>query len=220
MHGRQPPGSRDAGRPVLIARAGPGAILAGLVALAWPVASHGVAVLGRPDLMPALTAVMAGVLLLFASLRTGSPLLRTVLFVSIVLVCALWWLAPRLLLFVTPAAITAAAGMWFAVSLAPGREPRIATYARHEHGGELPAEVARYARRLTALWALLLFASAILSVSLALLAPLATWSAWTNAGSYVVIAAFFVAEYLWRRVRFPQRRHVSFMAHLRNVMRR
>ncbi len=38
------------------------------------------------------------------------------------------------------------------MTLAPGREPRIASFARLERGGELPSDLADYTRRLTWLW--------------------------------------------------------------------
>ena len=53
---------------------------------------------------------------------------------------------PPLLLFVPPAALNVAFGVFFGVTLAPGREPRIATFARLERG-ELPPDLRRYTRR-------------------------------------------------------------------------
>lgn len=198
-------------------------VLAGialLAVLAWPVASHAAALAGRLDLMPAITATMGLALLFLGVIRATRAGVRIALVLAMVAVAATWALAPRVLLFVAPAAITAAVGAWFAVSLAPEHEPRVATYARREHGGALPADVARYARRLTLAWALLLFASAAASLLLAALAPVTVWSAYANLGSYAIIAAFFVAEYLWRRLRFPAQRHASFLAHVRNVIDR
>ena len=82
-----------------------------------------------------------------------------------------WRFAPSLLLFVPPAALNVAFGVFFAVTLAPGREPRIASFARLERG-ELPPDLARYTRRLTWLWTVFFFASAAIGLLLAAFAPL------------------------------------------------
>ena len=125
---------------------------------------------------------------------------------------------PSLLLYAPPAALNIAFGVFFAVTLAPAREPRIATFARLERGGELPPDLARYTRRLTWLWTLLFFGSAAVGLLLAVFASLAVWSAFVNVASYVAVAALFVGEYLYRKLRFPQYRHAPLATLLRIVV--
>lgn len=218
MQGTQPRGPDVATPP------GPGswrhAGIALLAALAWPLASHLAVVAGRADLLPPITSAALLLVLSVAAIRATRLGSRIVLVTAMLGIAVMSWFAPAALAFVAPAAIAVAAGLWFALSLLPGREPRIAVFARREHGGDLPPEVASYARRLTWVWAVLLFSLAAAGLALAVFAPMAVWSAYTNIASYVIMGAFFVAEYLWRRFRFPSRRHASFVQHLRNVIDR
>jgi uncharacterized membrane protein len=175
---------------------------------------------GRPDLMPAITASVAIVLALLALARSRSGVAQAACAATIVAVLALWRFAPAWLLFLAPAAISFAVGLWFACSLLPGREPRITAYARREQQDELPPDVALYTRRLTLAWALLPFALGATGLALAVFAPLVVWSTFTNVVSYLILAGFFAGEYAWRRLRFPGHRHVSFAAHVRNRIAR
>jgi uncharacterized membrane protein len=54
---------------------------------------------------------------------------------------------------------------------------------------------------------------------LAVFAPLVVWSTFTNVASYAIVAALFVGECLWRRVRFTQDRHTPIGEMLRIVVR-
>ena len=65
----------------------------------------------------------------------------------------------------------------FARTLRAGSEPLVTRFARAERGGELPAELARYTRRLTAAWAAFFALMAATSAGLALWGSLgALWS--------------------------------------------
>ena len=125
--------------------------------------------------------------------------------------------APQLLLFAPPVVINTALAILFGASLRAGHEPVIAAFARIEHGGVLPPDLARHARTITWLWTLLLAAMAVAAVALAAWAPLELWSLFANVVSYALVAALFVGEYLYRRVRFRHYRHASLTALLRNV---
>jgi len=133
---------------------------------------------------------------------------------------------PELLLLFPPMLFTGVLGWWFARSLGAGRIPviaRIVAALEDCTAPELPGELARYARRLTAAWAVLLLAMTVANLVLALLAepnglllrmgrapPLPVsqeaWSTVANLLDHGIIAGFFVAEFLWRQVRFPHRR--------------
>jgi uncharacterized membrane protein len=166
--------------------------------------------------MPAITAVV-GMIVAFALLiASRGPRVRVVWLLVAVAVALGWRYAPTLLLFIPPAALNVAFGVFFAVTLAPGREPRIASFARLERG-ELPPDLARYTRGLTWLWTGFFFASAAIGLLLAALAPLNVWSAFVNVGSYIAVAGLFVGEYLYRKLRFPQYPHASLAKIVRMV---
>ena len=104
--------------------------------------------------------------------------------------------------------------LWlFSRTLLPGREPLVAAIARSVHG-PLPPAVARYTRRLTQLWALLL---ALLLGEIGLVAWLAPPVGTTlllnllNAG---LVALVFIAEFFWRRYSLPEVQHISFRHYL------
>jgi len=95
----------------------------------------------------------------------------------------------------------------FGRTLAAGREPMIARFARLERGGDLPGDLARYARTLTLVWTVFFATMAATSLALAAWGPLAAWSLFTNVVNYALVALFFVGEYVVRRIRFRHYRH-------------
>ena len=115
-----------------------------------------------------------------------------------------------------PLAVNLALCWLFGRTLAAGREPMIARFARLERGAELPPDLARYARALTAVWAGFFAAMAAVSLGLALWGSVLAWSLFTNVINYALVALFFVGEYAYRRVRFRHYRHPSPL----EVMRR
>lgn len=125
-----------------------------------------------------------------------------------------WRLDKAALLYLPPVAIN----LWFAIlfgtSLRRGSIPLITRIARIERG-TLEPELAAHARRLTAIWAGLFLGMATESFALAVFAPLALWSWFVNVWNYVFVAALFVGEYLYRRVRYARYRHASPLALLR-----
>jgi len=118
------------------------------------------------------------------------------------------------LLYVPPVAINLWLMILFGASLRRGSTPLISRIARLERG-ELTPELARYTRRLTLIWTLLFLAMAAESLLLALFAPLALWSWFVNVWNYVFVAALFIGEYFYRRIRFAHYRHASPLALLR-----
>jgi len=183
------------------------------------VLSHGAALAGRADWMPAITGGVVLTLataLVLASRHAGPRVIWLVVATAAVLA---WRFAPWLLVFVPPVALNIAFGVFFATTLRPGREPRIAAFARLERGAPLPPDLAIYTRRLTWIWTVLFFASAVIGVMLAAFAPLQVWSAFVNVASYVAVAVLFVGEYAYRRIRYRHYVHGSLFALIRIVMR-
>jgi uncharacterized membrane protein len=99
----------------------------------------------------------------------------------------------------------------FALTLRPGREPLICAMARRLHG-PLPAELARYTRRVTIAWSGFFLAQLVTSIMLFFFAPLVVWSFFVNILDLPLVAAMFAAEYAVRlRVLRDPPRH-SFSA--------
>jgi uncharacterized membrane protein len=188
-----------------------------LLACAWPLSLHAAILFAAPP-WPArvnAAALALGALLWALSAARAVALLAAAAIAVLLLAAVLS--APQILLFAPPVVINAALAAFFGASLRSGREPVISIFARLEQGADLPPDLARHARRVTWLWTLLLAAMAGLALALALWAPLEIWSLFSNVVIYALIAALFVGEYLYRRVRFRHYRHASLPALLRNV---
>jgi uncharacterized membrane protein len=108
-----------------------------------------------------------------------------------------------------PVAVNLALCALFGRTLASGREPMIARFARLVRGAELPPDLARYTRTLTALWTAFFAVMASISVGLAIWGSTLAWSLFTNVVNYLLVALFFVGEYVYRRFRFKQYQHPS-----------
>lgn len=106
----------------------------------------------------------------------------------------------------------------FIASLLPGRVPlvtRIAIAVR----GRLPERMVRYSRRLTQAWVVFFLLISAEALALAIWAPLEVWSLFTNVLNYVFIAAFFVLEYVYRKVIVKEEDILSFSQYLRSLPR-
>lgn len=188
-----------------------------LLACAWPLSLHAAILFAGPPWPARVNAAalaLAALLWAIADAR-ASAAIAAAGFAALLGAAVAY--APQILLFAPPVAINAALAVFFGASLRRGREPVISIFARLEQGADLPADLARHARLVTWLWTLLLAAMAGLALALAIWAPLEAWSLFTNVVIYALIAALFVGEYLYRRLRFRQYRHASLPALLRNV---
>jgi uncharacterized membrane protein len=96
--------------------------------------------------------------------------------------------------------------------------PLIARFALMERG-TLTEELAAYTRRLTWLWTLLFAGAALASLVLALSGDRDAWSLFTNLVNYLLVAALFLGEFVYRRLRFRNYQHQSPLQMLRNVRR-
>lgn len=144
--------------------------------------------------------------------------------------------AGRFALDLMPALVNAILCTLFARTLKSGRQPLIARFIGVIEGDErlaLPG-VAPYARGLTIAWSLLLGTQACALVLLAASlpgAPLAAWAAmppahaaawrwYLHLGSYLVVCAFLVLEYAWRRWRLRHVPHLPLPIFLARLARR
>ena len=177
--------------------------------IAYPAVAH----FGRAATAVALLATLAAYIV--ASLCFRHPLRWLVPPAAGV---AVFWASPPVewLLFVPPILINAMLAWLFGRTLVRGRVPLIARFALMEQG-TLSAELAAYTRMLTRLWTLLFIAAALLSLALALSGHRDAWSLFTNFVNYLLVAALFLGEFVYRRLRFRNYRHHSPLQLLRNV---
>ncbi|TYT26814.1 ketosynthase [Luteimonas viscosa] len=206
------------------------------LAVAYALLAHGASAGG--DARLALAA-----LLVLVALVLAQPVLRLrpwALALAAVSSAAAWWLYRQglatLPLLLVPVVFVALVAWVFGRSLQPGRVPLITRIVSGLDGvspERLPADVAAYARRLTALWAGVLVLLGLANLVLALLAspggllaqvgiappwPITheQWSWLANLLTYGVVGGFFVLEFQWRRHRFPER-HQGFVGFLRRL---
>jgi uncharacterized membrane protein len=122
------------------------------------------------------------------------------------------------LLYLPPIAINVVLCWLFGRTLVRGRTPLIARFALMEQG-TLTEELAVYTRRLTWIWTLLFAGAAAASLLLGVSGSRDAWSLFTNLVNYLLVAALFVGEFVYRRLRFRNYRHQSPLQLLRNVRR-
>jgi hypothetical protein len=85
----------------------------------------------------------------------------------------------------------------FAVTLRPGREALLTFMARKLHG-TISEEVRIYTRRVTYVWCGFFATQLATSVILFFFAPLVVWSFFVNVLDAPLVAAMFIAEYIFR----------------------
>lgn len=212
--------------------------LPAVLAVAYPLLAHAAAWTGTAEL-----ALGAGFMLCLLILWPGLASGRVPAWGALALcVAALLWLHGRALgtlpLLAPPVLLNAFLAWLFARTLGPGRRPLIEHLVWTLHGAPdaLDPGIAPYARRLTLAWAILFALLASLNLLLALLAvpdgllasaglapplsvPLSLWSLFANLLNYVIVGAFFLIEYAWRRRRFPQQPYKNFFDFTARVAR-
>ena len=177
--------------------------------IAYPAVAH----FGRPAIALALLAALAAYIV--TSLWFRHPLRWLAPPAAGV---AVHWLAPPAawVLFLPPILINLALGWVFGRTLVRGRLPLIARFALMEQPALNP-ELEAYSRKLTWVWTLLFMAAAAVSSVLALSGDHDAWSVFTNLINYLLVAALFLGEFVYRRLRFRNYRHQSPLQLLRNV---
>jgi uncharacterized membrane protein len=179
--------------------------------VAYPATAHFARPATAVALLATLVAYIAASLLVRHPARWLIPIACSTLFFS--------GLPDRpWLLYVPPVAINLALCWLFGRTLARGRVPLISRFALMEQG-VLSDELAAYARRVTWLWTLLFAGAAAASAALALSGNRDAWSLFTNLVNYLLVAALFLGEFVYRRLRFRNYRHQSPLQLLRNVRR-
>ena len=105
------------------------------------------------------------------------------------------------LIFLPPILILFSLFILFSQSLAAGKTPLISIYAKLI-GNKLDERHLRYNRSLTIIWAGFFLLMATTSILLAVFSSTDTWSLFTHIISYVLIASFFIIEFMYRKRHF------------------
>lgn len=196
-----------------------------LLALAYPWLAHAASTQADSDLAIVALADLALVILLDPLLRLRSWAWITALLVTLGLARLALSAHALLPLLLVPVAVLAFIAWMFGRTLRAGRVPlisRIVAALENMPASQLEPELQRYTRRLTAAWAGMLAALALVNLLLALIAVpgglLASvgivapwvvtetqWSWIANLLNYGLVAGFFVGEYLFRKRVFPGR---------------
>lgn len=213
-------------------------LLPALLAVSYPLLAHAAAWSGQGHLALLAGAVLA-LIMLWPGLAARRPLSWLLLLIAAAALAGLARLdLATLPLFAPPVLLNAFLAWVFGRTLAPGRRPLIETMVwvlrdRPEH---IDPAIQRYARRLTALWAVLLGALALVNLILALCAapdglllsvgiappvavPLAAWSLFANVLNYVIVAVFFVVEFTLRKRYFPDQPYRNLLDFTARVAR-
>jgi uncharacterized membrane protein len=180
----------------------------------------------RSDLSPTwlglVDLLLFAAILIAARLSDGRP--RTLrrlwpLAAGFGLCAPLFFLKPDTMIYFSPVGISLLLASLFLTTLSSGQEPLITRFARLERRGVLPDDLRIYTRRLTWAWAVFFCLLVLESVLLAALAPMETFLLFTNTVNYAFVGAFFVIEYIYRRVRYRHHSHPSILHLIATVAR-
>ena len=158
---------------------------------------------------PLVTALVVGVQL---SVVAAALLARSSLKHKLILALAVAGLFVTLVWQLGANALTVSSGLphaalhltllgLFGASLQPGREPLVTGIIKRVRG-PIPPELVAYGRHLTIAWCLFFGAQLAISLTLLLTTPLAVWSFFVNVVSLPMVLLMFVAEFVYRSVRF------------------
>jgi uncharacterized membrane protein len=223
--------------PARVAMTEPAAVrqITTALSVAYPVLAHFAIARNSAGLTIAAMTLLAAISLLPGLARGAAAAWIAVPLIAV----AYWWLSgvdQALPLYLPPIIVPAFLAYMFGNTLRPGRTPLISQLIRvlYAPGEEPEPAVWSYARRLTAAWTALFVALAAFNLLLAALAepdgllraggidppfPVSheLWSLFTNLLDYLIVAAFFVIEYAYRRQRFPRQPYRNMFDFLRRT---
>jgi len=189
-------------------------------AFAYPLVAHLAVARNSARLTIAAVALLA-LSALLRSLTQG----RLAAWLAVPLVIGgCWWLMHSsmevLPLYLPPVLVPAFLAWIFGQTLLRGRTPLIERLVLVLHGPDTVPEdgVLAYARHLTQAWAVLFIGLAATNLLLAIFAEPEVWSLFANLIAYVIVLVFFVAEYAYRRRRFPQQPYRNMFEFVQRVL--
>ena len=206
------------------------------LAIFYPLVAH-LAVANDSGHLAIASLMLLAAIVLLPSLARGKLIAWTG---AALVAVALIWTAGRdiawLPLYAPPVVISFGMAWTFGQTLKAGEVPLIERIVRlmHAENEQIDAGIPQYARRLTFLWTLLFVTLGLLNLALALFAtpngvllwlgieppvtvPRHLWSLFANLLNYVILAAFFIIEYIYRRYRFPQQPYANMLDFIRRA---
>jgi uncharacterized membrane protein len=189
-------------------------------AFAYPLVAH----LAVARSSARLTIAAVALLVLSALLRSlAQGRLAAWLAVPLV-IGGCWWLVHSsmqvLPLYLPPVLVPAFLAWIFGQTLLPGRTPLIERMVHLLHGPDTVPEhaVLVYARHLTLAWTILFIGLAATNLLLAVFAEPEQWSLFANLIAYLIVFMFFIAEFAYRRRRFPQQPYRNMLEFVQRVL--
>jgi uncharacterized membrane protein len=164
-------------------------------------------------LILSLLLLLGGGALLMKGAHSGWGLL--LLGVGLLACQAYYQSAAQMVLFLPPILINLLLCFLFARTLGADSTPLISAFARIVHGHEMDEVTQRYTRAVTQLWVAVFALLALVSLFLALFAPLEIWSLFTNFINYILVLVVFFIEYQVRIRRLSHLEHPGFVGFMR-----
>lgn len=121
------------------------------------------------------------------------------------------------LLYVPPVALPLLLAVVFINTLLPGKEPLVTAIGEASRG-PLSAEMRRYTRGVTTLWAAVFCLMVLEAFVLALAGRPQLWSWVTSILNYLLIGILFLGEFIFRKWRFPDHNHPGFVEYIKIVV--
>jgi uncharacterized membrane protein len=186
--------------------------------IAYPLLTHLAIILNIPKLQASAIFILATGLL-YNSLKAGHKIAWLILIgISLLAVASIWFQLANYALYVPPILLPLLFLGVFGQTLLPGQVPLV-TAIGEESRGPLSAAMKNYTRNVTIMWTLIFLGMVISSMLLLWLASPELWSLFTNIINYIAVGAVFAGEYIYRRLRFKDHDHPSFIDYLRIVVR-
>jgi len=178
--------------------------------VSYPIVLHILIAKGRPEIGLAYFAILLSWSALTDLLKRKTPDPLLLLTISAAGIAIMLFRGNEILfLKLVPITIYLSLALVFSSSLRAGSEPLITRMAILVRG-EITDREKLYTYRVTVAWAIFFFTMVITSGLLATLATDREWSLFTNIISYLLTGAFFITEFLVRRVKLASEVNYSF----------
>jgi uncharacterized membrane protein len=122
------------------------------------------------------------------------------------------------LIYLPPILVLFSLFILFSQTLLAGQTPLITRYAQML-GDNLEDQHLRYNRSLTIAWSLFLLLMVLTSILLALFSSMENWSLFTHVISYLLIASFFIIEFVYRKRRFGDEIEGNFFQFMGKIIK-
>lgn len=190
-----------------------------VLVIGYPVLAH---YTNEPASNPDLGALVAiAPVILIALVLAWRSTHRTVMLGLMLLACvSLWFGWPMLeqhfglVYWLQYMAMQVILLMTFARTLVAGQQPLCTRFAEAVHAPLTPQHE-HYARQVTVAWTLFFATMAVISTLLFFLAPLATWSVFSNFLTLPLVALMFIAEYWVRKWLLPDTQNMRILDAIR-----